>query len=312
MAIGLVMSLYFTGRNEKPLYAITKAIGGSEYSAGSGDDVYAYIESNIKRLMQENDTISHRMETQRGALKRAFVSGLLRGETGDAAHFVHQCSQYGLEVGAARHCAFILYIHAVPPSVEQSVSGLLDYEDAIFSLLQGAVTRLPGTQEGACGVEITVVDGAYSGWLMLPNDDCAAAQSYLAALKTKLLNEYGVRVSLATGRIYPEYKQLAQSYSEALKALDVLLARGEDGVLRYDEIPQETAPCGGRAIDLISRFANCLRLQDYENALRMLGELFDGYLIGLPSPEAALHRSAVLSIMLDALDQARGLYGSNI
>ena len=252
------------------------------------------------------------MEAQRGALKRSFVTGLLRGEIVDAGRFQRGCAQHGLDGCDARHCAFVIYVHAVPPSVEQSVSGLLDYEDAMLALLQGAAASLVDRPDGACEVEIAVLDGAYSGWLLLSDGENAPAleQACLEALRGRLLSEYGVvRVSLAGGGVYREFSQIARSYREAMKALDVLISRGEEGTLIYGDADRGGPGGTDAAIDLIGQFANCLRLQDYENALRMLGELSDGYLLGIRSPEVSmLHKNAVRAVVMDALDQACEMY----
>lgn len=301
-AIELFIALYLSRRQARPIAAIARTLG----EAPPEKDVYAYIEDNVRRLMRENDVIFRRLENQRGALKRMFLSQLLRGDVGDEAQFQRHCAQYDIDASEARHCAFIVYVRAVPSPVEQIAEGLLDYDDAVFALLRGAVRELSGALDPECDAEMTLVDGVYAGWLMLPDraDAASLREQYLRKLQRSLGEKYGVALGLACGSIYAEFNQLALSYAEALRAFDALMARGAQGMLFYEDIECEQ-PCADKAIDLIGRFVNCLKLQDYDNALRLTAEVFEEYLNVHQAPEAyALHKAAVLAMLLDAADLA--------
>ena len=306
---GFLIAVYFSKRTEKPIKAMARAFSG--HAAADGDDmnVYDYIERNIKRIMEENTSIAKRLENQDSLLKSLFLIKLLKGDIDDADEFQRLCRQHGVDLSREHHCVFILYVHIVDAVVEKSATDFAEYGDTLSTLVATAVRQLCGEDYGA---EMACIDGLYTVWLTLSDNDAPELlkERYCRNLVEKINQDYRIEMSVASGSIYDDFNQIALSYAEALQTLEHLAGDRSILYLSYATIRPIGPKSRNIALDLLSRFINCLKLQDYKNAVDLLDDLFSAYLPGhLPRELHQLHRSTLISILLAAAEQAGALYG---
>jgi two-component system response regulator YesN len=309
ICLDFIIAFYFSKKDESPIKAITNALGTKISMAGSNRNVYQYIENNIKKIIEENTNISTRLRNQDTLLKSIFITRLLKGEIDDQTSFINLSNQYEIDNRQQYNCVLILYLDSVTPVMNQNTSDSREFDDTLLALVCASVEKTYGNEFSS---QTVYMDGLYNIWLAF--SDIKDAEVQLEQYGTRLIkymySEYNVAIRIARGGIYDNFNQISLSYLEALQTLEQLVGSKEMIYLDYSSMKKKSHKAKSRAIDLLSKFLYCLKLQDYGNAIIIIEPLFSEYLSPHLSQELyILHKSALISIILDAVEQAQLLYG---
>lgn len=299
VAIGILCAVWLTRRNIQPLQDLSETICVTDGDAP--DDIYDAIGENIRSLMLENNSARVRMEKQRSVLKTMFVASLLRGEITGERQFIDHCTGCGIDFKDMLHSAFVLYIRAVPAQIAENTGE----DDLLMTLLETSVRGRRGMF--GCDAEIAHMDGFYTGWLMLPDVQDAAdrCEAYLNALTEYMEKTYSVRAIAVSGSICESFQQIPESRDEAMQMLNTVSIQHLNRNLTRRDAESGFGKAARGNMDIYGAFVNCLRVQDFSGAGKMLEKLLQEYLnVYLPRQVYVLRKQTVLSVMLDALEQA--------
>lgn len=306
MAMGVLCAVWLTHRNVQPLQNLSEAIRVADGQQPS--DIYDAIGENIRSLMRENSSVHMRMEKQRSVLRTMFVASLLRGEITGERQFIDHCTGCGIDFKDMLHCAFVLYIRTVPTQIVDNE----DEDDLLMTVLETSVRHLRG--HGGCDAELTHMDGFYTGWLMLPDVPDAAdrCEEYLNALTAYICETYSVKAIAVSGSIRESFQQIPDSRGEAMQMLNTVILQNLNENLAWRDVESGFGKASRGNMDTYGAFVNCLRVQDFSGAGKLLEKLLQEYLnVYLPRQVYVLRKQTVLSVMLDALEQAAQIGGAD-
>jgi len=310
LVFDMAIAVFFSKLNAKPISNITMAISQKVQFTEKDKDVYEYLENNIKNILNENATISKTLENQMSVLKNYYAIQLLQGNMIEFTEYQQFCNQYHIDTSRGHHCIFALYVQSVQVQIEKSGAGMDDIGDALYTLLSTSVKKLCTEDYSA---ELVKLDAIYCVWITVSGEDNELAEKvekYCNTLIDEVRTQYGITIKIACGNIYDNWNQIALSYTEALQALDGLIKMKDAEYLNYASLKKDSQYSKSNSLELLSQFVNCLKLQDYENALRMTDSLFMTYLHPqLTKDIFKLHRNTLVSIIMDTVEQASAMYG---
>ncbi|MEA4888543.1 MAG: helix-turn-helix domain-containing protein [Clostridiaceae bacterium] len=306
---GFLISFYFSKKTERPIMAITKAVGDKEGPSKKNTDVYAYLEDRVNRIMEEHTSLAKRLENQNLLLRNVFLIRLLKGDLDNADEYQRLCRQYDIDISREHHCVFILYVQNVAAAVEKTTTNFTGMGDTVSTLVAAAVHQLCGEDYGA---ELVSVDGLYTVWLTLSDNEAPETlkERYCRRLIEKIHDEYQMETSVASGNVYDSFIQIPLSYAESVQALENLIADKEVRYITYGAVRLIETKSKNLAIEQLAKFVNCLKLQDYGNAYNLIDDLFEVYLPPHLTRELyLLHRNTLVSVLMHTVEQAGQAYG---
>ena len=310
LIVDMLIAFYFSKRNERPIRAMTAAISRNSQPMAKDADVYVYLEDNIRKILNENDMFSKSLKKQEAVLKNQFLVRLLQGSMTDFSEYLKLCGQYHIDISRRYHTVLIPYVHRIDSQLEQSGADMADFGDAVFALITASVKQI---NNEVCSAEPVKLEGIYGIWLTTDGDEHAPAmkaEEYSRRLIREVYDCYGITLSIASGNVYDNWNQIALSCSEALQTMDRLIACKGGSYLDYASIKKEEQHEQKKVLELLSKYINCLKLEDYGNVLQMTNALFSEYLSPRLSKNIyTLHRNTLVSVIMDAVGQAGSIYG---
>ncbi len=232
LAVGVLMAVYLTYRNFKPVKSLVRMVSGMVGEAQQGNE-FEYLGIALKRLSCSNSELQDRLKAQASQLSGNFIDRLLKGGFNTQGEIDEMKSHSRLDIGGNFYCVVLLHINGMK-------EGLADNKLDEYSL-----TRIILKNEFRPYIryDCQVYDISESEITLLLFTDHKVQQEfqeYLADMvrdtKRNLTEQYGIDVVYAVGSTVADIQQVHQSFVDARQAFDFYLYKDGGPVNWYSDI----------------------------------------------------------------------------
>lgn len=275
--IELPITYYFSKRNEKPILTMTKTLEG----------------------------VSDKLVKQALLLKNIFLTRLVKGEIKDKNTFLQLTTNYSIDISKETFAVLLVYIDSAPDNyMQNALQGEASSEAGSLEAVIKRVIR--DNFETQTEINVFDLDGITTVLLTsnIREDQMELFSNCISNAADGLSRDYNINARIAAGSMYKCYNQITMSYYEAVHALERLLEDNKEKFICYSAVKNQQSKGRVENLDLLSMFINCIKLQDYSNALAITEQLFSNYLNpAMPYEVYSVRKNAIVAIILDMVEQ---------
>jgi two-component system response regulator YesN len=271
LTTGLLVAYVFAYRNSRPLKHIMQTIlERTDWRGNSNSDTYRFIRDSVSQLIDNNREMQEKMEKQVPLLQAALFERLLKGEYVSLKDVPILLQHFGIEQQGKYYAAVIVQLGGHDSNLDTNVLEQLDMmritvKDILQQELSDHAHWHDVTEDQivllfSFGIEDSVDRSLYLEEMILRIDE---------AIQGRL----NISMRFASGSVYEDLLNISRSYGEAKEALEYLIWRNRNGVIRFDQMPKENNGYYYPS-DLERRLSNLAKAGDHEAVTALLQELY--------------------------------------
>lgn len=256
IGIGIGMSYEMAKINYKPLNNLLQIINErvNSKSINGRNDEYKWLESEIHSLIQHEELLSNRLESNKPVLKQNYLSQLFNKETEMDAEFLKALDLLDITFNYTNFCCGAINARD-ENACDQLINCFLREAEQYNILLYNTVINKK------C-VVVFNYDKMEQFLLLMSKIDC---------LFKELKKE---SVSIGLGNHYSDLEQVHNSYQEALMALNYRLIKGNNSVIYFEEVINKDYPYY-YPIDKEFSISSYLKAGDLKNAVQLFQSIVE-------------------------------------
>lgn len=271
LALGLAIAYVIAYRNSRPLRTILETIAErTDRKEYAGADAYRFIRDSVAQLIDNNRRMQEKMEQQAPLLRAALFERLLKGEYVPSGDIPVLTEHAGIPAQGERFAVVLLQLRGYDSGLDRDALEELDRKRVM-------VTDI---------VRMEIGESAY--WHNLAEDQLAVlfafgsgeeterADERLEDAASRVIEAIRSRLNIAArcgiGGAHEGLASISRSCEEARRALEYLSWGGEDGIMRFGDLPAANDAYYYPA-DLELRLGNLAKAGDLAAAEALLEEL---------------------------------------
>ncbi len=262
---GLLISIYLSYRNSKPVLEIADlAKQQLENSAKQVND-FDLIKSSMTRLIRSNNELSEYKRRQLPVGRNSYLERLLLGTTNRGEDTAVMLKYHEIQLGEPPYNVVLVSIRGYGSLINDDI---LNEKDLIMIIIMDAMREL--FSEAGYYVQL---DPDTLAWVY--REDSLSVKQRLLTLHERLRKENDVDVLISRGKPHQEVRELALSFTEAEKGMEYLrtLTRGVS-VSNYDELP-ERSDSFSYSVDHEAKLSIFVKTGQLQETSRLLDEIFE-------------------------------------
>lgn len=278
---GGVAAYFLAKRNFSPVARLKQMLVTSLGKSDSfGENEFNFLESSLKGLLDENQSITADLKKQKAASRNVFLSRLLKGHAGCREAIDENLKAF--EIDFCSEC-FLIATFSMEDPKRVLLQGNEEDEAAMDMVYLTAKNIFEGLNNGKHKVYMAETDGLMS--LIINSPECMAQdqdsfKSDVCTILEKTVNfvrsELGIFLSVFVSDIHYGLNGIRQAYSETLQILEYkVIMSDQSALIGYDSINEDVANDLSRSYNLEMErlFVNCIAAGDYKGAKEILDEL---------------------------------------
>lgn len=275
---GLLLSIYMSMKNAKPLLSLIKRFKLGTHQTNY--DEYGIIEQYMNEMAIQSSDILHHTEKQQIVLNQSFLPLLINGNYNNQQTIHALAGIYEISFDHPFFCVIIF----------RPQSGTVDTDLLTLNNL------INDKMAGKASVILSVFDNVLTILINLEHPHNDSVISGICTLVSDILANGGTAALVGVGRIYDNMVDIILSYEEAITAIDSSVHPGSTTGYGRDQADKNE-----RA--LLCDFQRYLQNRQYDQAIGLTPALFNTYLTGCQEQIAKCRRYVILNEMLEVLAQ---------
>jgi two-component system response regulator YesN len=281
LALCMLISYYFAHNNTKPLKDMINSLTSFlSRDLHPTENEYEFINLNILKLIEKNESLASRIQEQSPLLKAAFFDCALRGGFVDENEFRSYMAYSGINLNGEKYAVIIMKlcdynntetIHNENKSIVCNVlSGMQEPDFCYYDMGKDAILIIIGLRHTK----------QWTHWEHL--------KEYSDNLYKILHIKYNLDVLMAVGNPYDRLTDINKSYEEAKKAIACWSASSRP-IIFYEEI-EEGKDNYYFPLELEAKLMSAVKSGDMEGIRNILDKLYsENYIIRKLSPVSLIH-----------------------
>ncbi len=237
LLIGILIALFMTYRNYNPvkelMHLLTDKIDRPVKPLEKNE--YDFIRETMLSIMDENQSVKNMLQQQQPLIKSNFISRLIKGNITINESIIDSLNFFNIKFISDKFVVLLFNID----SCGNVVNGGAEHEWALARLVCAK------SIEEAAGDDymIYAVDMDKERLAILVNIDENHNGKYSGSIidiaervRVHLKEEFNIVLTISIGKIYTGMASIAESYKEALAALSYKITRGNNSIICFSEI----------------------------------------------------------------------------
>lgn len=300
LLVGGILSWLFTNKNYKPIHYIINTVGAIIGNTPSNKFItYKDIEATIDTMIEKDQLLQNRLNTQNKILQKHFINRLITGQIRDPDYIQSAFESYGIKLKSNLFAILLFYIEDYSTfynnnqdqyNADESI-GLVRFiitnvvEELINSRKnQGFMTEIENMLVCLVNMESSDLN---KDWI---NEIAYTAQSFMK-------EKFGIIISISISSTVNGVENINNAYQGAIEAMEYKkLTIGElPDVIEYDNINIDAF---NRSITAgeEEKFINCIKVGNYEQAKDIFNSIIK-YNFYKPSASAKLMKYRMFGLI---------------
>lgn len=272
LAIGLLLSYFIAYRNSRPLKSIMETIIERTNGEGyTGLDGYHFIRNTVSRLLDNNEELQQKMEKQAPLLQAALMERLFKGDYVTHKDMPVLLKHVGIDMNGEYFISAIMQLRGYDNGLDRD--GL--EELAIKRVMVKDILR------EEIGSRVYCHDVAEDQMALLfafgagvsPDQRRAYAEEVIGDVEDMIRTRLNMTARFGLGGAYEDLLNVSRSYEEAKRALEYMAWRNMNGMMRFEELPQESSGYY-YPTEMEQRLSNLAKAGEQTAVDGLLGELY--------------------------------------
>lgn len=268
-------------KNYTPVHSLVDSISNqSDFSPGTHLNEYSYIQSAVKRIADERDSMKLELIGQKAALRTHFFERLLK----DRVREIPDDSIAALDIDFISECfgVMLFYIEELNGEMWQEADSY-DME-VLYKVFQYTTQDMVEKLfEGKCRIYVIAVDDMIACIVNIGSDLKDKADDILPTLAGEIheymLTTNNTDVKIALSNIHNGAAGIPAAYSEAMEAMEYKEIMGIKGIVTYTSSQDNRTIEYYYPIEQEQQVINNIRLGEFAATEQMLQGLFEENII---------------------------------
>ncbi|NOU94786.1 helix-turn-helix domain-containing protein [Paenibacillus sp. LMG 31456] len=272
LAVGLLIAYLIAYRNSRPLRNIMETIVEKTNGDGYyGSDAYRFIRDTVSQLIDNNQELQKKMEKQAPLVQAALFERLLKGEYVAHKEISILLQHVGIEMRGKYFLAAILQLRGYDSGLDRDVLEELDVKRIMVKDIlrdeMGANVHWHDVAEDQIALLIAFNSNN-------PEDRRAYIEEVIGNVSDIISTRLNMTTRFGVGDTHEDLLNVSRSYEEAKRSLEYLSWRNMNGIMRFEELPQENNGYYYPS-DLEHRMSNLAKAGEQEAVASLLEELHE-------------------------------------
>lgn len=319
LIVGLWIAYLFASKNYK---SIGKIINLFTKNPSTGKvslkNEFAYIESSVRNVIDENEKIYAALNQQKNTLKNFFLTRLIKGNLDNEVTTSNLCHYYNVPFKGYNYQTVLFYIEEFSDTFLENDFDKSNSETTINKICDLIKNSLEDLIHNNINIFVVHTDEAIACLFDSKDEnlslDTMDIKTIAFKCKERCQNEIGVYLSVSLSSVHNKVSMLKRAYNEALETLEYIHLIGSNEVTCYDQINKYNGMNSALIHCSYEKYKNLLTMRDFEGAKAVFSEIFDTEIIKCSSSLQLLKFKifSFVDMMLDTMRHISIHYNSNI
>ncbi|WP_179281326.1 helix-turn-helix domain-containing protein [Paenibacillus sp. XY044] len=309
--VGGVICVLFLRKNYMPIQVMLQSLShkfGLRFDGGSSE--YSFLQGAIQHYFTEKEDMRARFDQHRNTIRAHLIRRLLKGSIEKEALFHESLAAHHIEFSSDR---FVVILMSVDDFGKFEQYGQNDLSDKKEQMLHFILTNvLVDAAAGDAAVYTTEMNDVLACVVNFQKSDSEERERLTlhrisAQVREFMQEQMQVELTIAVGEVYSDIYGIAQSYHEALDALEYRIVLGSGQFIRYGDTQLNQAPPHHYYFPLSveQQLIYVVKSGNYAKAEALIEDIFQknfsGHPVSVPLAKCLMYNMA--STMLNTVDE---------
>lgn len=263
-------------KNYAPVYSLVNSISNqSDFSPDGQTDEYSYIQSAVKKIVDERNSIRLELIGQKAALRSHFFERLLKGRIREIPD--DSIAALGIDFVSDSFGVMLFYIEDLDgDTLEYGES----YDAEVYKLLQYITPdMLEKISENQCHAYITDVDDMIACIININSSSKDKADEVMTKLAQELyqymLSKNNINITVALSNVHNNIMGIPEAYNEAMEVIEYKEVMGIKGIINYSRTQDNKDIEYYYPVEQEQKIINNIKLGEFTAIEEILNNIFD-------------------------------------
>jgi AraC-like DNA-binding protein len=309
--VGGVICVLFLRKNYMPIQVMLQSLShkfGLRFDGGSSE--YSFLQGAIQHYFTEKEDMRARLDQHRNTIRAHLIRRLLKGSIEREALLHESLSAHHIEFTSDRFVVILMSVDGFGKFEQYGQDGLSDQKEQMLHFILTNVLVDAAADDAA--IYTTEMNDVLACIVNFHKSDSEERERLTlhrisAQVREFMQEQMQVELTIAVGEVYSDIYGIAQSYHEALDALEYRIVLGSGQFIRYRDTQLNQAPPHHYYFPLSveQQLIYVVKSGNYAKAEALIEDIFQknfaGHPVSVPLAKCLMYNMA--STMLNTVDE---------
>ncbi|OMF57303.1 hypothetical protein BK138_01395 [Paenibacillus rhizosphaerae] len=309
--VGGVICVLFLRKNYMPIQVMLQSLShkfGLRFDGGSSE--YSFLQGAIQHYFTEKEDMRARLDQHRNTIRAHLIRRLLKGSIEKEALLHESLAAHHIEFSSDRFVVILMSVDGFGKFEQYGQNGLSDQKEQMLHFILTNVLVDAAADDAA--IYTTEMNDVLACIVNFHKSDSEERERLTlhrisAQVREFMQEQMQVELTIAVGEVYSDIYGIAQSYHEALDALEYRIVLGSGQFIRYRDTQLNQAPPHHYYFPLSveQQLIYVVKSGNYAKAEALIEDIFQknftGHPVSVPLAKCLMYNMA--STMLNTVDE---------
>lgn len=309
--VGGVICVLFLRKNYMPIQVMLQSLShkfGLRFDGGSSE--YSFLQGAIQHYFTEKEDMRARLDQHRNTIRAHLIRRLLKGSIEREALLHESLAAHHIEFSSDRFVVILMSVDGFGKFEQYGQNGLADQKEQMLHFILTNVLVDAAADDAA--IYTTEMNDVLACIVNFHKSDSEERERLTlhrisAQVREFMQEQMQVELTIAVGEVYSDIYGIAQSYHEALDALEYRIVLGSGQFIRYRDTQLNQAPPHHYYFPLSveQQLIYVVKSGNYAKAEALIEDIFQknftGHPVSVPLAKCLMYNMA--STMLNTVDE---------
>lgn len=309
--VGGVICFLFLRKNYMPIQVMLQSLShkfGLRFDGGSSE--YSFLQGAIQHYFTEKEDMRARLDQHRNTIRAHLIRRLLKGSIEKEALLHESLAAHHIEFSSDRFVVILMSVDGFGKFEQYGQNGLSDQKEQMLHFILTNVLVDAAADDAA--IYTTEMNDVLACIVNFHKSDSEERERLTlhrisAQVREFMQEQMQVELTIAVGEVYSDIYGIAQSYHEALDALEYRIVLGSGQFIRYRDTQLNQAPPHHYYFPLSveQQLIYVVKSGNYAKAEALIEDIFQknftGHPVSVPLAKCLMYNMA--STMLNTVDE---------
>ncbi|RED40162.1 helix-turn-helix domain-containing protein [Paenibacillus sp. VMFN-D1] len=309
--VGGVICVLFLRKNYMPIQVMLQSLShkfGLRFDGGSSE--YSFLQGAIQHYFTEKEDMRARLDQHRNTIRAHLIRRLLKGSIEREALLHESLAAHHIQFSSDRFVVILMSVDGFGKFEQYGQNGLADQKEQMLHFILTNVLVDAAAEDAA--IYTTEMNDVLACIVNFHKSDSEERERLTlhrisAQVREFMQEQMQVELTIAVGEVYSDIYGIAQSYHEALDALEYRIVLGSGQFIRYRDTQLNQAPPHHYYFPLSveQQLIYVVKSGNYAKAEALIEDIFQknftGHPVSVPLAKCLMYNMA--STMLNTVDE---------
>ncbi|WP_179231996.1 helix-turn-helix domain-containing protein [Paenibacillus sp. SSG-1] len=309
--VGGVICVLFLRKNYMPIQVMLQSLShkfGLRFDGGSSE--YSFLQGAIQHYFTEKEDMRARLDQHRNTIRAHLIRRLLKGSIEKEALLHESLAAHHIEFSSDRFVVILMSVDGFGKFEQYGQNGQSDQKEQMLHFILTNVLVDAAADDAA--IYTTEMNDVLACIVNFHKSDSEERERLTlhrisAQVREFMQEQMQVELTIAVGEVYSDIYEIAQSYHEALDALEYRIVLGSGQFIRYRDTQLNQAPPHHYYFPLSveQQLIYVVKSGNYAKAEALIEDIFQknftGHPVSVPLAKCLMYNMA--STMLNTVDE---------